>query len=323
MTRLFLTGGSGFIGGEIANAALEQGHGFALYDLAKPNFTQHMPFWVQGDVRDLETLSRSVEAFRPDAIIHLASDTDVQITRMEEFTTTLCGTQNVIDVIQRADALCPNLSKFVHISTQFVVKPGITPESEIKFAPYTVYGEAKAETERMVRAADLPISWLIIRPTIIWGPHHPSFRENIFRHISSRHYLHPSRSEKILRAFGYVENTAQQVLALTLSGEGREGRRVFYVGDDTIDYDIWADAFSVGLTGKPARRIPLWLLSLLGGAGDILKKLGLPAPVDSGRVFRMSTSSAIDLSPTHAITGAPKIPFPLGVRKTIEWLRRS
>jgi len=316
MTRLFLTGGSGFIGGEIAKAALANGRQIALYDLAKPHFDDQTAFWIKGDVRDPASLAQAVEAFRPDAFIHLASDTDVQITRMEEFTTTLDGTRNVIAVAKSS----PGLTKFVHVSTQFVVKPGVVPESETIFDPYTAYGEAKAETERMVRGAGLGMPWLIIRPTIIWGPHHPSFRENIFKHIANRSYLHPVGRQKILRAFGYVTNTAQQILTLTLSGEGAGDRRVFYTGDETIDYDIWADAFSMGLTGKPARRIPIWLLKTLGKAGDVAKLLRLPAPIDSGRAFRMTTSSAIDLSPTLAVTGKPAVPFSQGVRETLDWL---
>lgn len=316
MTKLFLTGGSGFIGGEIARAALAAGHEVSLYDLSVPNFGDQVPFWTRGDVRDRVSLAQAIEAFRPDAIIHLASDTDVQITKMQEFTTTLDGTRNVISVAQSSNFL----AKFVHISTQFVVRPGIVPESETFFQPYTVYGEAKAETERMVRSADLNMPWLIIRPTIIWGPHHPSFRENIFRHIASRRYLHPVGRQKILRAFGYVTNTANQILALTFSCDRVGDRRVFYVGDETIDYDVWADAFSIGLTGKPARRIPTQLLKWLGKAGDAAKLLRLPAPIDSGRAFRMTTSSAIDLSSTLAISGRPVVPFSKGVRETLDWI---
>lgn len=317
MAKLFLTGGSGFIGGEIAAAALAQGHQVAIYDLVSPHFPDQAPFWTQGDVRDASALADAVAVFRPDVIVHLASDTDVQVTRMEEFTTTLEGTRNAVAAAQRQYGV----GKFVHISTQFVVKPGVKPVSETAFDPYTVYGEAKAETERMVRGADLGMPWLIIRPTIIWGPRHPSFRDHIFRHIAKRSYLHPTGARPILRAFGYVTNTAEQILALTLSDEGSGDRHVFYAGDDTIDYDRWADAFSHGLTGKRARRVPMWLLNLMGKAGDVVKRLGLPAPIDSGRAFRMSTSSAIDLTPTTAVTGTPRVSFDEGVAETLDWLR--
>lgn len=317
MARIFLTGGSGFIGSEIARAAVAEGHEIGNIDLVAPHDPAQRAFWTPGDIRDLPALSRAVEAFRPELLIHLASDTDVQVTALEQFTTTIDGTRNVLAVA----AATPGLSRFVHISTQFVVRPGVSPPDEEYLEPYTVYGEAKAETERLVRATGLTIPWLIVRPTIIWGPNHPSFRDNIFRHIASGAYLHPTGREKTMRAFGYVTNTAAQILALALRGGGNSGRRVFYAGDDTIDYDWWADAFSLALAGRRARRIPKSLLALLGRAGDLLKKLGLPAPIDSGRAFRMSTSSAIDLAPTHAVTGPPAVPFDVGVERTLAWLR--
>jgi nucleoside-diphosphate-sugar epimerase len=317
VSRILLTGGSGFIGGETVEAAIRSGHQVLIFDVAKPHFDGHLPHWAQGDIRNPAALYEAASRFEPDAIIHLASDTDVQITQINQFTTTIEGTRNVIEMARQL----PSLKKLVHISTQFVVKPGVEPASETSFEPYTVYGAAKAETERMIRAAGLAMPWLILRPTIIWGPHHPSFRENIFRHIESRFYLHPVGRTKILRAFGYVHNTAQQILMLTMSSEGDGAQRVFYVGDDVLDYDVWADKFSVALTGKPARRISQRLLSMLGRTGDFVKRLGLPAPIDSGRAFRMSTSSAIDLSSTLAITGEPKISLDQGVMETVNWLR--
>jgi len=317
MTKFFLTGGSGFIGGEFIKLALAQGHEVVNYDVAEPHFPDQTRFWTQGDVRDREALRRAVKAADPDILVHLASDTDVQIVRMEQFTTTIEGTRNMLQIAREQ----PGLKKLVHVSTQFVVKPGVKPTSETCFKPYTVYGEAKAKTERMVRAAGLAMPWLIIRPTIIWGPHHPSFRQNIFRHIAKRTYLHPVGRAKTMRAFGYVANTAQQILALALSSEGAGDPHVFYAGDDTIDYEIWADAFSRGLTGKRARRVPIGLLNFMGRIGDFAKRLHLPAPIDSGRAFRMSTSSAIDLSPTLARTGPPPVSFEQGVRETLAWLR--
>ena len=125
----------------------------------------------------------------------------------------------------------------------------------------------------------------------------------------------------MVRAYGYVTNTAEQILALALSGEGSGERRVFYAGDATIDNDQWADAFALEMTGKRARRVPVWLLNAMGKAGDAMKHLKLPAPIDSGRAFRMSTSSAIDLAPTLAVTGPPRVPFEQGVRETMVWLR--
>lgn len=316
MSKVFLTGASGFIGAEIIQIAHADGHEIANFDIAEPHFLEHNQFWQRGDVRDAGAVRDAMTAFAPDYVIHLASDTDVSITELDQFKTTIDGTRNVVEAVKAL----PFLHRFIHISTQFTVRPGLTPRDEQHLEPYTIYGEAKAETERIVRGAALHVPWVIIRPTIIWGPHHPSFADNIFRHIRSRAYLHPTGPGKIIRAFGYVTNTADQIYRLALAHEDDLTRSVYYVGDEAIDYDVWADAFSVGLTGKKARRIPVRLLVLMGRIGDLFRRLGLPAPIDSGRAFRMSTSSAINLAPTHAVTGTPPVSFDTGVKVTLAWL---
>ncbi len=315
MSRLFMTGASGFIGNELAEIAVSGGHTICNFDIAPPTDDKRA-FWIEGDVRDADALARAMYNFAPDYVVHLASDTDVSIVDLEQFTVTLDGTRNVVAAV----AGLPSLQRFVHISTQFAVRPGIAPPDDAYLEPYTVYGQAKAETERIVRGAKLSVPWLIVRPTIIWGPRHPSFSKNIFRYIRSRKYMHPVGLGPIRRAFGYVTNTASQIYALTLSDEANIRRKVYYVGDEALDYARWADAFSIGLTGKKARRLPVPLLKAMGLAGDFAKRLGLPAPIDSGRAFRMSTPSQVDLQPILDLAGPPAIGFDEGVAHTIAWL---
>lgn len=317
--KILLTGGSGFIGSEIVDLALERGYQVRILDIRPPRTPEHLAYWRKVDVRDAATVSEQIAEFAPDRLLHLASDIDVTIRTLAEFKTTIDGTANVL----AAAARLPELKRFIHVSTQFVVRPGVEPADERYLEPYTVYGEAKAETEKLVWAAHLGAPWFILRPVIIWGPNHPTFAQQIFRHMGTRRYLHPVGREPINRAFGYVTNVAEQMMTFATMDPALASRHVYYVGDGTIDYDLWADAFSVGLTGKPARRIPVWLLKLMGTAGDAVKAIGLRSPIDSGRAFRMSTASKVDLSPTLEITGPPRIGFDEGVRRTLEWLRRQ
>lgn len=277
----------------------------------------HQPLWRRIDIRDAAALATGVESFDPHRVMHLASDIDVTIRTLGEFQTTVNGTQNVLDALKRARSL----RSFVHTSTQFVVKPGIEPTNEQHYDAYTTYGEAKALTEKAVSAADLPVPWYIMQPTIIWWPHHPSFATQIFRHMKSGRYLHPVAPQPILRAYGYVSNVAEQMFHFAQRDEFDPPRRVFYLGDDSIDYEIWADAFSIGLIGRPALRIPVAALKALGTAGDVAKRLGIRSPIDSGRAFRMSTASKIDLKPTLDAVGAPTVDFRTGVDRTLSWLR--
>lgn len=316
VSRYFVTGGSGFIGRELVALILAGGDDARIFDIAPPGEGAHRDCWIEGDVRDRTALRDALAGYDPHYIFHLASDTDVSISDLRQFTTTLEGTANVIDLAREL----PSVRRFTHVSTQFVVRPGVQPLDEHHLEPYTVYGSAKAETERMMWAADLPMPWLIVRPTIVWGPHHPSFADHIFKQIRKRRYLHPRGATPIVRAFGFVSNVARQMLILGTLSAPATNKHVFYLGDGAIDYDLWADAFAVGLTGRCARRIPVSLLTLMGRLGDGLKRMSIRFPLDSGRAFRMSTSSRIDLDDTLTITGPPAVSFDEGVRETLAWL---
>ena len=311
--KLLVTGGSGFIGSEVVKIALERGFAIRNLDFRPPNLAEHAPYWSNIDVREAADVDREITQFDPKYILHLASDIDVTLKTLDEYRTTTQGTANVL----AAAAKLPQLARLVHVSTQFVVTPGVSPSSETDFKPYTLYGEAKAVSEKLVRQTDLP--FLIARPTIIWGPRHPTFHQQILAYIASRAYLHPHMSRPIMRCYGYVENTAAQMISLLETPI--TSRRVFYLGDETINYDLWVDGFSIAFTGKPARRIPAAVLHALAYAGSAMKQLGLPAPIDLGRYFRMTTSSEIDLASTFAMAGAPRVPYEIGLQRTLAWLQ--
>ncbi|WIW47820.1 NAD(P)-dependent oxidoreductase [Bradyrhizobium sp. 62B] len=316
-SKLLITGGSGFIGAEVVKLALEKGYIVRNLDLKAPE-SEFQRYWRQIDIRNFEDVDGAIREFEPNQILHLASDIDVTIASLADFQTTINGTRNVLKVAQKLSSL----RTFVHTSTQFVVRPGAPVTSDRDYVPYTLYGEAKAETEKQIWSANLSVDWYIMRPTIIWGPRHPSFGQQIFRYVASRKYLHPVGPDSIIRTFGYVYNTAEQMLKFFELPKQLDNR-VFYLGDAHIDYDKWIDAFSVGLTGRPARRIPVQLLKLMGWTGDLVNRVGLKSPIDSGRVFRMSTSSKIDLQKTLSVTGPPNVSFDLGVKKTLEWLETA
>lgn len=313
--RILLTGGSGFIGSEVLRFASEAGFEVLNLDIKPPREEASRSVWRQADVRDLAQISALVSEFVPDRIVHLASDIDVTNTQLDHFRTTIEGTRNMIAV---AEAL-PALKRFVHVSTQYVVRPGILPKSETEYVPYTVYGQAKAETEKLIQASRLK-DWVIARPTIIWGPQHPSFAQQIWRRMAEGSYRHPRIGKPLMRGYGYVTNTAWQMYSLAKADRSELRHGIYYLGDGEIDYDLWADAFCKGLTGKPARRISTRGLYILGMIGSGMRRLGLPAPYDMGRYFRMTTPAPIDFRPIQGLVGPSPVSFEQGVKESLDWL---
>lgn len=315
--RVFVTGGSGFIGSHFVDVLQAAGHEVANYDIKAPTFAHHAKLWHRGDILAPEDLQAAMADFEPDAVVHLAAHADITSTAWEDFASIHRGTENVLRAIERT----PSVQHFANVSTQLVIGPEYTPRSLLDYRPYTLYGEAKAYAEAAVLQWQGGCHWFTVRPATIWGPHHPSFANEIWRYIARRFYLHPESKAPVLRSYGYVRNTAAQLLALLQADPQATCRQVYYLADAVMDSAIWADAFAVGLTDRKARRIPTVALKALGAAGDVVKAAGLRSPIDSGRALRMTETYAVPLDATFALTGPLPVPFEQGVTESVGWLR--
>ena len=314
--KFLVTGGSGFIGGAVVELLVTKQHEVANFDIKPPVRADQTGYWIAGDIREQSAIAGAVERVRPDAIIHLAAKADISSSNWADFASIHLGTQNLLGAIDQVGGV----HRLANISTQLVSGPGYTPRSLTDFEPYTIYGEAKAYAEGLVMQWQGQSTWFTFRPANIWGPRHPSFANEIWKYIQGRQYLHPAGAP-VLRSYGYVGNTAQQIVDLTLADPARTNRQIFYGADGVTDSSLWVDAFAQRLTGRPARRIPVPMLRLLGTAGDAVKMVGVRSPIDSGRAMRMTESYPVPLDATFALVGKPVISLPEGADRTVEWLR--
>lgn len=315
--KVLVTGGSGFIGSRVMDVLAERGLDAVNFDIKKPIFDRHSDRWIRGDVVDLAQLSAAFGAVQPQAVIHLAAKAEIYAYDWNDFASIHTGTENLLAAIDAYG----QLETLVNISTQLVIAPGYQPRSLLDYKPYTLYGEAKAYAESLLLQWRSPTHWLTVRPANIWGAHHPSFATAIWKYIAQRYYLHPDTPAPVLRTYGYVRNTAEQIVELMLQDKTRTHRQVFYAADAVMDSALWVDAFAEALTGKPSRRIPPPVLTAMGWAGDMAARLGRRVPIDSGRVMRMTESYPVPLERTLELTGSPKVTLDEGVAESVVWLR--
>lgn len=142
MTKVFVTGAAGVVGGYVAQVFSD--HELVLTD----SHGDHERL----DIRDPLACRRAVVAARPDVVIHLAAATDVDRCEQDPdlaFGTNAIGTQNVALAAREAGAV------LVYVSTAGVFSGDKADAPYTEFdepGPANVYGESKLAGERIVQS---------------------------------------------------------------------------------------------------------------------------------------------------------------------------
>lgn len=146
--RLAITGGTGFVGSHVIDAALVAGH--EVRALTRRDQQERAGLtWVAGDLANRDALKRLVED--SDAVIHVAGTISAPDAAGFE-TGNVKGTLAML-----AAATAGGLHRFVHVSSLAAREPRLS-----------LYGGSKARAEELVRSSGL--YWAIVRPPAVYGP---------------------------------------------------------------------------------------------------------------------------------------------------------
>jgi dTDP-4-dehydrorhamnose reductase len=159
MSRIFITGGTGYLGAVLVRQALAAGH-----TVAASYFSQEPPAyagvaWAPLDVRDSLAVEDSLDRLRPDLVIHTAylqSGPEVMAVTAE-------GSGHV------ARATAAVGARLIHLSSDVIFdgeREGAYSEDDPP-APISLYGQAKARAEALVSEAHPEAA--IVRTSLIYG----------------------------------------------------------------------------------------------------------------------------------------------------------
>jgi nucleoside-diphosphate-sugar epimerase len=146
--KLAITGGTGFVGSHLLDAALAAGHRIAALTRRDQPEREGIE-WVAGDLQDREALRRLVDG--ADAVIHVAGT--IRAPSAAEFEKgNVTGTLAML-----AAATAGGVQRFVHVSSLAAREPKLS-----------LYGASKAKAEELVHSSGL--DWAIVRPPAVYGP---------------------------------------------------------------------------------------------------------------------------------------------------------
>lgn len=320
MSRVLVTGGSGFIGTNLIERSIARGDTVLNLDIRPPRNPAQRPYWKNVDLLDSANLYRALHEFEPDVILHMGARTDFDGVCLSDFAANTVGVENLLAAIEGVGSL----RRIIFASSRLVCRIGYQPKNETDYCPSTVYGESKMLGERLVRDAGnrIPCPWIIVRPTSIWGPWFEEPYKTFFLAIARGRYVHPG-SRQILKSFGFVGNTVHELQGLLEAPADLVSGRTLYLADyPPIDVAVMANAIQQELRARPIRTVSVGLLRLAGWGGDCIKTLGWRhPPLTSFRLNNLLTPMVHDLEPLQAVVGALPHSMEEGVRITVDWLR--
>jgi nucleoside-diphosphate-sugar epimerase len=320
--RIIITGASGFIGTNVLEFYHRCGCEVINIDFAPPRNPDHQRFWKPIDIRQFEPYNATVRDFQPDLFLHLAARTDLDEKKdLQGYGANMVGVEHTLRAVEGLK----NLKRLIVTSSQLVCRPGYVPKTMDDYAPHTLYGESKVQTELITRAwKNAPCPWTLVRPTSIWGPWFDIPYKTFFLAVAERKYMHQHGVNPV-RSFGFVGNGVFEYVKLTLAPEEEIDRQTLYLSNtDPIKVREWADMIQQEMGVPHVREVPLSLLIAAAKIGDAAQHLGWKnPPLTSFRLKNLTGDNVADMEPVKRIIGPMPYSVEEGVKVTVDWMRRE
>jgi dihydroflavonol-4-reductase len=260
-----ITGASGLVGGNLAEALLRDGHRVVATKRgsSKVAHLAHLDIdWRAGDLADVDSLTRAFEG--ADVVFHCAAT--VQITpRVTPLLRdgNIVGTDNVLSAVRRAKA-----KRLVHCSS--VVASAITDGSRdaTEDEPWNFpdhgmddgYATTKHESQERVLAAK-DVDAVVVLPTFMFGPYdaRPSSGEIIVRIANGKLPFGAPGAQNIVD----VRDVARGMILAWQ--KGKRGEKYILGGENTTYQDAF-ERVAKALGVKPPRKAPPFFLAFATGA---------------------------------------------------------
>ena len=320
MTRALITGGTGFIGSNIALRLAERHWDVCI--LERPGASRELleggPFeFVTGDVLELETLPPALGGI--DVVFHAAGVVDYWKQGVERmYQVNVEGTRNVMEA-----ALRSGVERVVHTSSTAAM--GIHPDVLVDES-YTfnvkperfVYGHSKFQAEEIVfEYVRKGLPAVIVNPTTVIGPRDvrkvsSGMVVEVVKHCAPP--LIPPGGINIVpicdAAQGHIEAAVK----------GHVGERYILGGENMTHVQLYQTIAHVIGCGMKLKAMPRWQVAFIAGLTDMLQpQTSGPVPLTGTRLRLESQFFYYDTTKSRAAFSMPTTPLRTTIGRTYEW----
>jgi ornithine--oxo-acid transaminase len=324
-----VTGGSGFIGGHLAQRLVAEGREVRCLVRASSDTSLLERLGVElaiGDLESEESLTRATRGCR--YVFHCGALVSDWATSSEIARINVAGTRNLL----RA-SLDASVHRFIHFSTTDVYGyPGSAAVEETYSAPRfrNWYAETKLRAEAEVRRAGRAgeLQTVVLRPSTVYGPRSIEVVGEIAHAIRRGNMLLVDRGRAVA-GLAYVDNVVDAAL-LAQRSDAAPGQ-AFNVSDGVqVTWKQFTDGLARGLGCREARlTIPYWAANGIGfalehGYRALHRTTRLTAPPLLSRqaVHVLGTDQDFSNRKARELLGwEPRVGYEAGLEATLAWLR--
>jgi len=271
--RVLVTGGTGFVGSNLARALVDRGHEVRILRRERSDLRALGTLAVEhaiGDVRDFESVQRAVEGCA--IVYHTAAMVSYwRKQRQEMFTINIEGTRNVVRACLRQ-----NVQKLIHTSS--IAAIGHTTDGSLadettpfNWDRYDIgYRISKYRSEQVVlEGVQNGLFAVMVNPSVILGPGDIHFHGGqIIRDVRKR------------RLFYYVDGGTNLVSVddvvrghLAAAERGRIGERYILSGENLTHRAMLTIVAEVVGGIRPVVRLPRPFVRLLATTSEVIGNL--------------------------------------------------
>jgi dihydroflavonol-4-reductase len=320
MAKALITGGTGFVGSNIALRLVERK--WEVRILERPGAQRILleggPFeFVTGDVLEAETLPSAIQGV--DVVFNAAGVVDYWRQGEEQmYRVNVEGTRNVMEA-----AFQIGVDRVVHTSSTAAM--GIHPD-EIVDESYTfnvepkrfIYGHSKYLAEEIALEyyrKGLPV--VIVNPTTVIGPRD-------IRKVSSgvvievvNHVIPPLIPPGGINIVPICDAAQGHIEAAI---KGKPGQRYILGGENMTHYQLYKTIAHVVGCGKKLKVMPRWQVALFAALTDMMQpQTSGPVPLSGDRLRLESKMFYYDSSKARTTFELPNTPLRVTIGRTYEW----
>ncbi|MCX6639775.1 MAG: NAD(P)-dependent oxidoreductase [bacterium] len=317
MSKILITGATGYIGGKAAFYFLRKGDTVCVLvrdrSRLNPEIQQNCEVII-GDVNhpeSLQNLSKDI-----DTVIHSAGRLGTWgVSYQQMYETNAQGVRNLIEACYRHAS-----PRFIHLSAGGVTGPLDTPFVDESYppCPYTDYEKSKWEGEQIALrlAAERDLNLSVIRPTFTYGPDDPH-KFSLFKAVQKGRFafigdgnstIHPVYIDDLLQGIDLAISSTIKQRAIIVGGPRPVTKREL----------VQTIAQKLGVA-EPNMMIPTSFATVVALMCETAAKmLRLSPPLTRSRVIMMSRNWGYSISLAKELLGfQPRFDLNQGVANTV------